>query len=376
MPAPRIRILHVYRTYFPESQGGLEEAIRQICLGTTARGVENRIFTLARGGAAEVLASGEAEIHRFPLSGELASCGFSRQGLLAFKGLCRWADLIHYHYPWPFADLLQLLARPGKPFLLTYHADIVRQRWLRLLYAPLRRYFLARAAAIVATSQNYLESSPVLSAQRRQVTVIPLGLAREGYPPATAEELAAMRQRVGADFFLFIGVLRYYKGLPVLLAAVRDTSLRVVIAGAGPEGARLRREAARLGLANVIFLGQVSDREKVALLTLARALVFPSSARAEAFGVTLLEAAMFAKPMITTELGTGTSYVNLAGETGLVVAAGEAAPLRAAMVRLAGDEESARRMGAAAAARYESLFTTRLVGERYRGLYDRLVAGQ
>ena len=43
-----MRVLHVYRTYFPDTQGGLEEAIRQICASTKVHGVENRVFMLSR----------------------------------------------------------------------------------------------------------------------------------------------------------------------------------------------------------------------------------------------------------------------------------------------------------------------------------------
>lgn len=369
------RILHVYRTYFPETQGGLEEAIRQICRSTTALGCENRVFTLGRSPEASVICFPEAEVHRFPSSGEIASCGFSLQAVAGFKKLSQWADLIHYHFPWPFADLLHLLAQPGKPTCITYHSDIVRQKWLRALYYPLQCYFLGQADRIVATSRNYLESSQVLAGYRRKVEVIPLGLARESYPAPAPADLAAMKERVGENFFLFIGVLRYYKGLPFLLAAVQESGLRVVIAGSGPDGERLRDEAARLGLETVVFLGQVSDQEKVALLTLAKAVVFPSSARSEAFGVTLLEAAMHGKPMISTEIGTGTSYVNAHGETGLVVAPANPGQLRAAMERLTREEATVQRMGEAAKARYERLFTATLLGERYVALYGKLAKG-
>ena len=43
-----MRILHFYRTYYPDTQGGLEEAIRQICLSTGPLATENRVLTLQR----------------------------------------------------------------------------------------------------------------------------------------------------------------------------------------------------------------------------------------------------------------------------------------------------------------------------------------
>src|SRR5690606_1882198 len=109
---------------------------------------------------------------------------------------------------------------------------------------------------------------------------------------------------------------------------------RIVIAGSGPIEGELKRQAAELNLRNVHFLGHVSDREKVALFKLSRAVVFPSYLRSEAFGVTLLEGAMFGRPLISTEIGSGTSHVNIHGETGLVVPPGSPKALRAGMDRL------------------------------------------
>ena len=75
-------------------------------------------------------------------------------------------------------------------------------------------------------------------------------------------------------------------------------------------------EGVALGVA---VLGALDDADKVALLTLCYAVAFPSHLRSEAFGISLLEGAMYGKPMISSEIGTGTSYINIDGETGLVV---------------------------------------------------------
>ncbi len=87
-----------------------------------------------------------------------------------------------------------------------------------------------------------------------------------------------------------------YKGLHTLLRAAADVGARVVIAGSGPEGGALREQAQRLGLSGVVFAGQVTDEEKVALLKSCRALVLPSHLRSEAFGMVLVEASMFGSP--------------------------------------------------------------------------------
>lgn len=367
-----MRVLHVYRTYFPDTQGGLEETIRQICAGTGEYGVENRVFMLSRNPDPPIVNLPEAQVHRFPLNFEIASCGFSLTSVRAFSELVAWADVIHYHFPWPFADLLHLLTRVKKPALLTYHSDVVRQRGLLRFYRPLMKYFLSKVQRVVATSPNYLATSPVLNQIRDRVSVIPIGLNQDSYPTASKIELENLRQQIGSNFFLFVGVLRYYKGLHILLKAAKNADFKVVIVGAGPIEAELKEQAETLGLDNVKFLGFVLDETKVALYHLTRAIVFPSHLRAEAFGVTLVEGAMFSKPLISTELGTGMSYINIHNETGLVVPPSDPDALRQAMDLLYNDNELARRMGRAAYQRYEKLFTGHGMGKKYFNIYSKL----
>jgi rhamnosyl/mannosyltransferase len=131
-------------------------------------------------------------------------------------------------------------------------------------------------------------------------------------------------------------------------------------------------QARRLGLNNVTFAGQVSDRQKAGLLSLCRAVVFPSFMRSEAFGVTLLEGAIHGKPLVSAEIGSGTSHVNDNGITGFVVEPGSATALRQALDALAADPELCATMGRNARVRYETLFTGRKMGDRYADLYYRL----
>jgi rhamnosyl/mannosyltransferase len=368
-----IRVLHVYRSYFPDSHGGMEEVIRQIARNTAQLGVESRVFTLSPDPRPPVVKVDGSDVYRFKRTFEVSSCGVSLTASGGFRRLVEWADGIHYHFPWPFGDLLHFLGRVRKPTLLTYHSDIVRQKRLMWIYRPLMRPFLRRVDAIVSTSENYFATSEELARYSEKIEVIPIGLDESAYPEVSDREITAVRRRVGEGFFFFVGVLRYYKGLHILLDALQGTPLRCVIAGAGPIERELKRRAAVLGLDNVHFLGYVDDVEKVALMRLCRAVVFPSHLRSEAFGVTLLEGAIYGKPLISTEIGTATSYINVDGETGFVVPPADAKDLREAMLRLAQDESLAQRMGRAARRRYEALFTGRLMGERYADLYKRLV---
>jgi rhamnosyl/mannosyltransferase len=230
--------------------------------------------------------------------------------------------------------------------------------------------FLSSVDHIVATSPNYASSSPVLRRHARSVSVIPLGLDERDYPRAGEAETARWRTRFPRPFFLFVGVLRYYKGLHALIDAARSIEADVVIAGSGPLEAHLTDQARRIGAGNVHFVGAVPDEAKAALLDLCTAFVFPSHLRSEAFGLSLIEAAMFGKPMVTCEIGTGTSFVNIDRRTGLVVPPDSPEALAAAMRALLSDGDLTRDLGRGARARYESELTATGMVDRYVALYE------
>jgi rhamnosyl/mannosyltransferase len=368
-----VRVLHVYKTFFPDSVGGLEHAIAQMVESTQPLGIENRILSVSKNPVPARDTRRGAEHFRYRETVSIASNSMSIGLMLAFGEHAQWADVIHYHFPWPFADLLHLTWRVRKPCLVTYHSDIVRQRNLMVLYQPLRRAFLDRVDRIVATSPNYVKTSDVLQHYRDKIDVIPIGLNPGGYPPALREVRDKWERRVGRDFFLFVGVIRYYKGLHILLDAVKGTSLPVVIVGAGPIERELRERAKVLGLHHVQFLGALPEEDKVALLELSASVVFPSHMRSEAFGVTLLEGAVFGKPLISSEIGTGTSYVNVDDETGIVIQPRDPVALRGAMLRLAADPVLRQRLGAGARRRFEEMFTATRMAARYVETYGELL---
>lgn len=368
-----LSVLHIYRTYFPDPPGGLQEAIRQIALATGAQGVTNTIFTLSPQPLPALLLRPEARVVRSRSWMAPASCDIGGvASFKAFERLTREVDVLHYLFPWPFADVLHAVTRPDKPVVLTYISDVVRQRWLGAAYAPLMWHTLRQARVIVANSPTYARTSPVLSHPdiRGKVRIIPLGIEESSYPK-DGDNAVFNRLGVEADepYFLFIGVLRYYKGVQFLVRAAKTLGAKVVIAGSGPEGANLQALAATEGADNVVFAGQVSDTEKVALLKRCLALVLPSHLRSEAYGMVLLEAAMFGRPLISCEIGTGTSYVNAHEETGFVVEPQSPAALALAMNTLLNDDALSARMGEAARSRYEKLFSGPALGRAYADLF-------
>lgn len=371
-----MRILHFYKTAYPDTMGGVEQVIHQICQQSSRFGATCEVLALSRHPSPTVLELDGYKIHQVKEDIKIASTGFSIQAYSKFKELAQQADIINYHFPWPFMDLIHFASRIKKPSVVSYHSDIVNQKKLLELYRPLQKKFLSSVNRIITTSPNYLESSAVLPAFREKISIIPIGLNKDSYPVPSPAVKARWAEELPGRFFLFVGVLRYYKGLHTLLEAVQDTPYPVVIVGDGPKKLELMKQADRLGLQNVQFLGKVNDEDKVALIQLSTAIVFPSHLRSESFGVALLEGAMYGKPMISCEIGTGTTYINIANETGLTVTPENPTAFREAMRYVWDHPQEAAVMGEKALLRYTELFTGDQMLREYMKVYQGLMNGQ
>lgn len=368
-----MKVLHFFKTYYPQTMGGVEQVIFQLAEGGREHGITAQVLSLSAQGGARNVKVGEHLAHTSKLDLHLASTGFSLSVFNDFAELANEADIINYHFPWPFMDLVHFASRMRKPTVVSYHSDIVKQKMLLKFYQPLMHGFLGSVDRIIASSPKYVESSRTLQKFKDKVSVIPIGLDRNTYPDVSPEKLSYWKAKLGSRFFLFIGALRYYKGLDYLLEAACTARFPIAILGQGPMETELKAKAKRLGLSNVHFLGGLPDVDKAALLMLCYGLVFPSHLRSEAFGISLLEAAMFAKPLISCEIGTGTTYINISGETGLVVPPCDSDALAQAMIALWENPEESRAMGRRAALRFEQVFTAERMVDSYAEVYSSLL---
>ncbi len=173
-----------------------------------------------------------------------------------------------------------------------------------------------------------------------------------------------------------MGKLRYYKGLDTLLHAMADLpDVHLNVVGDGPMRAPWETLTAELEIADhVHFLGEVDDTDLPALYHQAHLFVLPANARAEAFGIVLLEALASALPCITTEVGTGTSWVVQDGVTGLVVPPRAPQALAEAIRRLLDGHQRRAAMGRAARARVEAEFTLEQMASRVQAVYESALA--
>jgi rhamnosyl/mannosyltransferase len=364
-----MKVLHFYKTYYPEEYGGVQEVIRQLAEGGRAYGWEAEILALTPGRPGTIEMDGY-RVHRVKRLFKAASTDFAFRALAEFRRLAAGADLVHYHFPYPLADVAHFWAAHRKPCLVSYHSDIVAQKKLLFFYQPLMNRFLQSVPVIVAASPNYMASSPILRALAEKTRCIPLGISPPPPAPALTE---SWRKRLPERFFLFVGAFRYYKGLDFLLTAVKGLSIPVVLVGEGGQEPALKARVAAEGLDNVHFTGALPDEDKEALLSLCGGLILPSHMRSEAFGLSLLDGARHGKPLVCCEIATGTTYINVHNETGLVVPPADPAALRGALLNLWNDSDLAARLGAGARRRFEKMFTVEKMVRAYMDLYDELL---
>ncbi|MBU3071669.1 glycosyltransferase [Aestuariicella sp. G3-2] len=368
-----MKVLHFYKTYHPDSFGGVEQVIFQLSESSTEYGVEPQVLTVSRSGSNRDIPVSRHITHKSKMTAEIASNALSVAAISDFYELSREVDVVNFHYPWPFMDVVHFLTRHKKPCVVSYHSDIVRQKGLLQLYKPLMYRFLSSVDAIVVASPAYTQFSPVLAKYRDKIHVIPYGLDEHSYSQSTEAKLEEWRAKLPPKFFLFVGALRYYKGLQFLLDAACQTKLPIVIVGSGGVEVDLHAQAMKLGLDSVIFTGTLPEEDKNALLELCYGFVFPSHLPSEAFGISLLEGAMFSKPLISCEIGTGTTYINIGGQTGLVVPPGDSAALGEAMLKLWENPDLAQSLGSAARRRYLEIFKSSKMASDYAELYRSLL---
>jgi rhamnosyl/mannosyltransferase len=351
----RLRILHLAKFYSPV-KGGMETVLASLC-SSERRAVETRALVMNRSrGTRHDIVEGVTvtRVSRWLTVGAVTVAPALPLWLARAE-----ADLLVLHEPNPMALLAYFIVRPAVPLIVWYHADVVRPAWrYRLFYRPLLRFALRRAAQIVVASPP-MTHAPALAACRHKCLVIPYGLDGDRYRP-TAEVSAragALRERAGRPILLFVGRLVPYKGLPVLLEAMRGLRAQLVILGDGPLRPTLKTMALELDIEDrVLFAGEATDEERLAWLHACAALVLPSTTRQEAFGIVQLEAMLCARPVVSTALATGVPWVNVHGETGLVVQPGDTAALRDAVARLIASPALRRALGAAARARALAVF--------------------
>ena len=375
-----MRVLHLGKYYAPQ-RGGIERHLQDLCewlvdSGHQAtalvhqpagrwRGVRetiNGVSVRRAGCVAAPLYAPISPAFPFTLSGMIQQAQ---------------PDVLHLHLPNPscFWALFSRRAR-ALPWVVHWHADVSaevpdwRIRFAYRIYRPFEQAVLARASAIIATSQAYVDASEALSQWKPKTTVIPLGIPEAHVGKGNAPNWP----QVGTLRLLAVGRLSHYKGFAILLAALAQTAeASLVLIGNGEESRRLREQAAHLGIENrVAFVGEVSDQDLLAAYSSADALVLPSLDRSEAFGIVLLEAMRAGLAVVASDIpGSGVGQVIEDKRSGLLVPPGDVNALVAVLARIS-DPELRRSLAHAGSQRWLEKFTLARSAQAVLSIYQRL----
>ena len=366
-----MRVLHIYKDYYPVL-GGIENHIKMLAEGQARRGLDVTVLVTHPGtGADERMVDG-VRVVRVKRLATVSSTPVSLS--LFLHAAKRPADITHLHFPYPVGEAANLLFGRGKKTVITYHSDVIRQRNMLRVYRPLLWRVLHRADRIIATSPQYIRSSAYLSQVADKCEVVPLGVPLDRFSHVDDSQIASLRAQHTGNVVLFVGRLRYYKGLSYLIDSMRDVDATLLVVGCGPMEADWRQYTAGLPWSErIVFCGEVPDELLPAYYQACDVFVLPASERSEAFGAVQVEAMAAGKPVVCTELGTGTSYVNQDGETGFVVPARNPDALAAAVNRLLADNDLRVRLGKAGSARARAEFSEDVMVDRVVRVYQNLL---
>ena len=368
---PKLRVLQVGK-YYPPTRGGMETHLEMLCQGLRGEvDLQVVVADTSRTSSSENVAG--VSVQRLGTAIKLAGAPFC-PGLRRAMQEAE-ADIVHLHVPHPTALLTWLVSGCRGKLVVTYHSDIIRQRALGKLIAPLQDLAYARAAAILVASPGLIEGSTVLVRHQEHCILVPFGLDPALFERIDQEEVNAIRHRFPGPLVLTVGRLIYYKGFEFLMRALAALPVRatLLVIGAGPLRHSLEAEVVALGLTGrVHFLGNVPD--STPYYQACDLFVLPSVARSEAFGLVQLEAMACGKAVINTQIvGSGVPFVSLNGETGLTVPPADSAALTAALATLLGDDALRTKFGQAGRKRVEEEFTAQKMVDRILAIYHRVV---
>jgi glycosyltransferase involved in cell wall biosynthesis len=323
----------------------------------------------------------EGKLHGYPL---IRTPSWNVDGSLALSpGLIAKArqlhrekpfDLVHLHFPDPMSHLASWAIPAHVPRIISWHADIVRQKALLLGYRPFQTAALRSASAIVAATPAHIASSTALSAPdlKTKLHVVPYGFNLEDHA-AQHNNTAALRSQYPGKIIFALGRHVHYKGFDVLIQAMAQlpADTQLVIGGAGPLSDEWKALAARSpAAARIHFTGMISAADLPGYFQACDVFCLPAVNQAEAFGIVQVEAMACAKPVVSTKLNNGVDFVNQDGVSGYTVTPGSVDELARALQRLLADEALRTRLGQQALQRAQLEFSLPALRSKMLAIYQ------
>lgn len=354
-----MRILQLGR-YYPPHMGGIETVIFEITEGLNGRGIQCDVLCSNKTAALEISKYPNYVVIRTSSLANFLSTSISFQLISQLRKIIANYDIVHLHHPDPMATLALLLCNPRTKIVVHWHSDIVRQKFALFFYKPIQNLLIRRSDKIIATSANYAKSSQHLKHCQHKIEIVPIGIRADFKLNKT--RLQELRDKYkGRKVIFSLGRHVYYKGFEYLVesATFLGDDYMILIGGEGPLYNELDHKVRSLGLSSKVqLLGKISPDDMAPLFELCDIFCMSSVERSEAFGVVLIEAMSFGKPVVATNIpGSGVNWVNAHNETGLNVEPKNPRALADAFVEICSDRERYNLFSARSKERFESTFT-------------------
>lgn len=373
-----IRIVHFGKYYQPDA-GGIESVTVSLAKGAAQAGFSVSVVCFEKTPSKQVEFIDGVKVFRAPIFKLIASQPLGFKYFAQCLSVARDANVVHLHAPNMLGALCALLIPSGVRLLVHWHSDVVNKGLLGRILRPLEVALLRRADGIVATSQIYADASDSLAAFRSKIVVVPIGVPDAKDKGCCSRLAPALQAQIGGRrIVLAVGRLVPYKGFDVLIRAAKQLAQDavVVIVGGGPMQHDLDNLVEQSGArGRVVLAGRVSDAVLHSLFERATLYCLPSTYRAEAFGVVLLEAMTYGLPIVASDIpGSGVPWVNQHGHSGLNVPVGDARALADACNQILASEDLRGRFSRGARHRFLSEFTEEVSIKRMLAVYERLIA--
>ena len=364
-----MKILQVSKLYYPWV-GGVEKIVQDIAEGLNNKSdFKIEVLCCQSKGKEKIEKINGVKIYRAFSFGIFWGMPISFDFFRLFKKLSKKVDIINFHHPFPLGDLAIFLFKPKAKLIVHYHSDIVRQRIFGFLVNFFINYTLKKAEKIIVSNPNLIKNSYCLKKFKEKCEVVPFGIDLLRFEKFKESEVQKIKEKYG-DFVLFVGRLNYYKGLKYLIKAMKEIPFNLVILGSGSLEEKLKIQIKELGLEkNIYILSFQKEKQLINFYNACSLFVLPSIFKSEAFGIVLIEAMTCGKPIISTELGTGTSWVNLNNQTGFVIPPKNNQALSEAIKKIMENKELAQEFGQNARKRVEKEFSLKNMLEKIEELY-------
>lgn len=370
-------IIHFGKYYFPDA-GGIESVTVSLARGAALAGHAVSVVCFNKTPAKRKEVIDGVSVIRLPAK-LIASQPLGFEYFLQCLYAAKRADIIHLHAPNMLGAFCALCVPAKVGLLVHWHSDVINKGLLGKLFRPLEFALLRRANSIVVTSQVYADASETLASFREKITVVPIGVSDAKYQGGDSQLPTDLDAEIdNRKIVLAVGRLVPYKGFNVLIQAAQQLTKDsiVVIVGGGPLQQELQHAIKSAGVTHrVVLAGRLSDAALHALFERATLYCMPSTYRAEAFGVVLLEAMAYGLPIVASDIpGSGVPWVNQHGFSGLNVPVEDAKALADACNQILTSEVLRRKFSQGARQRYLAEFTEVASIKRVLLAYDRLLA--